>query len=196
MQISKRNNPCPVCGRNKDSDCRWDDDVIFCHNGTNFAPPDHLKVGDTLTLDGVVWALVKTNSGHTGLCHVFKLNRPLDKKYKPYNPVQKKQEKERQEYLFREGVAALEQYLKLANAALEVFSYEYCNLEQIKESKALINRAFDEGKELREVLIGIRRFNKNIEEFIELFDEKYRRIKYQKNASDNFCWQHLGEIDE
>ena len=196
MQISKRNNPCPVCGRNKDSDCRWDDDVIFCHNGTNFAPPDHLKVGDTLTLDGVVWALVKTNSGHTGLCHVFKLHRPLDKKYKPYNPVQKKQEKEQQEYLFREGVAATEAYIALANKALEVISYEYCNLEQIKESKALINRAFDEGKELRKILVGIKRFNKNIEEFIELFDEKYRRIKYQKNASDNFCWQHLGEIDE
>ena len=77
-----------------------------------------------------------------------------------------------------------------------MISYEYCNLEQIKESKALINKAFEEGKELRKILVGIKRFNKNIEEFIELFDEKYRRIKYQKNASDQFCWNHLGEIDE
>ena len=196
MEASKRNNPCPVCGRNKDSDCRWDSDVIFCHNGTNFFPPEHLKIGVTITIDGQVWALVKTNSGHTGLCHVFKPHRELNKKYRVYSPQERKQEKERQEYLFREGVAALEQYLKLANAALEVFSYEYCNLEQIKESKALINKAFDEGKELRKILVGIKRFNKNIEEFIELFDEKYRRIKYQKNVSDQFCWNHLGEIDE
>ena len=80
MEASKRNNPCPVCGRNKDSDCRWDDDVILCHNGSNFAPPEYLKIGDKLTIDGIVWALVKTNSGHTGHCHVFKLHRPFDKK--------------------------------------------------------------------------------------------------------------------
>ena len=195
MQSSKRNNPCPVCGRTKDSDCRWDNDVIFCHCGSSFAPPSHLKIGDILRLDGKEWALVKTNSGHTGLCHVFKPHRHIEKTYTP-TPRQKQQGQDREQYLFKESVKAVEEYIKLANAALEVINYEYCNLKQIKESKALINRAFDEGKELREVLVGVRRFNKNIEEFIELFDEKYRPIKYQKKASDEFCWNHLGEIDE
>tara|TARA_B100001564_G_C20517691_1_gene613678 strand:- start:171 stop:749 length:579 start_codon:yes stop_codon:yes gene_type:complete len=192
MQSSKRNNPCPVCGRTKDSDCRWDDDVIFCHNGSNYFPPTHLTIGDILRLNGVDWALVKTNSGHTGRCHVFKPHRPINRNIsnKP------REDKTREAYLFRESVKAVENYIKLANAALEVINYEYCNLRQIKESKALINRAYDEGKELREVLVGVRRFNKNIEEFIELFDEKYRPIKYQKKASDEFCWNHLGEIDE
>ena len=192
MQSSKRNNPCPCCGRTKDSDCRWDDDVIFCHVGSNYSPPTHLTIGDILRLDGKEWALVKTNSGHTGRCHVFKPHRPNNRN------ISKKpnEDKTRKAYLFRESVKAVENYIKLANAALEVINYEYCNLEQIKESKALINRAFDEGKELREVLVGVRRFNKNIDEFIELFDEKYRPIKYQKKASDEFCWNHLGEIDE
>ena len=198
MEASKRNNPCPVCGRNKDSDCRWDDDVILCHNGSNFAPPEHLKVGDTLTIDGLVWALVKTNSGHTGHCHVFKLHRPLDNKLfsKAFSPEEKRKEKERQQYLFRVGVNAIEAYIALANKALDVISYEYCNLEQIKESKALINKAFEEGKELRQLLVGIRKSNKKIDDFIDLLDEKYRRIKYQKKASDYFCWNHLGEIKE
>jgi hypothetical protein len=28
---SGRNRPCPVCGRTKDPDCRWNDEVVFCH---------------------------------------------------------------------------------------------------------------------------------------------------------------------
>ncbi|PSB32260.1 VapE domain-containing protein [Chlorogloea sp. CCALA 695] len=28
---SGRNNACPICGRTKDSDCRWKDDLVLCH---------------------------------------------------------------------------------------------------------------------------------------------------------------------
>ncbi len=28
---SRRNRPCPICGRTKDPDCRWNDEVVFCH---------------------------------------------------------------------------------------------------------------------------------------------------------------------
>ena len=43
MKASGRNNACPVCGRTKDADCRWNDTTILCHTGTD------LKPGDTLT---------------------------------------------------------------------------------------------------------------------------------------------------
>jgi hypothetical protein len=30
-QHSGQGNPCPICGRTKDGDCRWNDEVVLCH---------------------------------------------------------------------------------------------------------------------------------------------------------------------
>jgi len=78
MQKSGRNNPCPSCGRTKDADCRWSDDVIFCHQGSNHGPDQSLKVGDTILIDGAPWALVKTQGGYDGNAFVFKPHQNRD----------------------------------------------------------------------------------------------------------------------
>ncbi len=31
LAYSGRYNPCPICGRTKDQDCHWNDEVVFCH---------------------------------------------------------------------------------------------------------------------------------------------------------------------
>ena len=72
---SSKTNPCPICSRDSDGDCRWDDEVIFCHNGSSFAPPQDLHIGDITTVAGRPWALVKTNAGYDGAAHVFKPHR-------------------------------------------------------------------------------------------------------------------------
>jgi CRISPR-associated protein Cmr3 len=50
-QQSGAKNPCPICGRTKDADCRirQDGQMVFCHRGKSLGPPERLKVGDTLT---------------------------------------------------------------------------------------------------------------------------------------------------
>ena len=68
-----------VCGRNTDGDCRWTDSVIFCHNGSTFQPPQHLRIGDVIDIAGEPWALVKTNAGFDGAAHCFKPHRERDK---------------------------------------------------------------------------------------------------------------------
>ena len=73
-QYSSRRNPCPCCGRNVDSDCRWNDEVMFCHVGSRFAPPSHLKVGETLIVNGLEWALVAVNKGHIRSKNLKKTN--------------------------------------------------------------------------------------------------------------------------
>ena len=40
------------CGRDSDGDCRWNQEVIFCHQGTSFTPPEGLKVGDVIDVQG------------------------------------------------------------------------------------------------------------------------------------------------
>lgn len=64
---SGKGNPCPVCGRDKDGDCRTNEGGTFviCHHGKTFAPPDHLKKGEVVPgSDGSRWAF--TGSGDDG----------------------------------------------------------------------------------------------------------------------------------
>lgn len=62
---SGKRNPCPVCGRVKDPDCRISPELVLCHNNT-----DH-KVGDVI--DG--WAFTGVSSdGRTGK---FTTHKPL-----------------------------------------------------------------------------------------------------------------------
>jgi hypothetical protein len=70
---SGKGNPCPVCGRTKDGDCRWGDDWIACHSG---AAANHLKPGQTIEADGQTWYLSRTGGGHSGMAHVYRLHRP------------------------------------------------------------------------------------------------------------------------
>ena len=52
---SGKNNPCPVCDRTKDGDCRLSQDLILCHTY------EDAKVGDLIK----GYRCVKANSGHT-----------------------------------------------------------------------------------------------------------------------------------
>ena len=55
MQTSSPARPCPCCGRTRDSDCRWNDNTILCHQGQSHGPPSHLKRGDTINIGGKQW---------------------------------------------------------------------------------------------------------------------------------------------
>ena len=193
MQYSSKRNPCPVCARDKDSDCRWNDEVIFCHCGSSFAPPSHLKVGKTLIVNGIEWALVKTDAGHSGRAFVFKPHRPLEKSFN-YSPQLYKEQQNKKDELFRIAVSAFEDYLKVSKAALECDAQE-CTLEQLREYKRLIERAVEEGKELKTIMLQMQRNDKRYKDYLELLDQRNKEINNLKNEADNFCWAHLGEIE-
>lgn len=72
---SSRTNPCPICGRTKDGDCRIADELVCCHHGSSHSPPDGLKKGQTVTgKDGRTWAY--TGETQDGRCASFKVDRP------------------------------------------------------------------------------------------------------------------------
>ena len=193
MQYSSKRNPCPVCARDKDSDCRWNDEVIFCHCGSSFAPPSHLKVGKILIVNGIEWALVKTDAGHSGRAFVFKPHRPLEKSFN-YSPQLYKEQQNKKDELFRIAVSAFEDYLKVSKAALECDAQQ-CTLEQLREYKRLIERAVEEGKELKTIMLQMQRNDKRYTDYLELLDQRNKEINNLKNEADNFCWAHLGEIE-
>jgi hypothetical protein len=73
VKSSGRNNPCPVCNRTKDTDCRWNDDVILCHSGTDLTP------GSTVNINGAEWAFIHHKGGFSGIAAVFKPHRELER---------------------------------------------------------------------------------------------------------------------
>ena len=69
-------NPCVVCGRTKDGDCRISSDglQLICHYGTSHHPPEKLKPGQVIDgRDGKRWAF--TGDTADGRAAVFTLDK-------------------------------------------------------------------------------------------------------------------------
>ena len=68
---SSRRNPCVICGRVKDADCRQTaDGLVFCHQNANHRA-GAVEQGD----DGRSWAFVGVSKD--GRCGIFKPHEPL-----------------------------------------------------------------------------------------------------------------------
>jgi len=60
LTYSSRKNPCPVCGRTKDSDCRWDGKLLHCRTYAK----EHLRAGAVIRgHDGHQWAYLGGSDG-------------------------------------------------------------------------------------------------------------------------------------
>lgn len=57
LQPSGPRNPCPICSRTKDGDCRISPNLILCAYGTTHSPPSELLRGEVIQLaNGQTWA--------------------------------------------------------------------------------------------------------------------------------------------
>lgn len=86
MDHSSKANPCPVCGRDKDDKCRWNDSFIFCYQGDSYSPPD-LRVGQTLEVPG--WprlAVVGLQGGFAGASVVLAPDDGDEARWRPQGP--------------------------------------------------------------------------------------------------------------
>lgn len=71
MHHSSRGNPCPICFRDKDDKCRWNDHAILCFFGGSFHPPEHLHRGDTIIVGEEKWKLSRLDAGFAGNSYLF-----------------------------------------------------------------------------------------------------------------------------
>lgn len=75
LKPSSRRNPCPICGRSADGDCRTGEGLVLCHHGHSHHPPEALRPGDVVEgNDGQRWAF----TGHAidGRTATFTLDKP------------------------------------------------------------------------------------------------------------------------
>jgi phage/plasmid-associated DNA primase len=85
---SSPKNPCPVCGRTKDGDCRLTGDGrVFCHSYQNYKPGETLRGAD-----GQEWACVGNTTDGAGW-GIFKVHEPLEKRERWQKPPRPKSEK-------------------------------------------------------------------------------------------------------
>jgi hypothetical protein len=73
LHYSSKQNPCPICSRIKDGDCRWGDDWIACHSG---AAANNLRPGQIIEANGCTWYLSRINGGHSSSAHIYRPHRP------------------------------------------------------------------------------------------------------------------------
>lgn len=74
LRSSNRRNPCPICGRTKDGDCRISADLVLCHRGATHHPPTDLEVGRSI-VNG--WAY--TGESKDGRAATFTPHKELDR---------------------------------------------------------------------------------------------------------------------
>lgn len=84
MKHSSRRDSCPICSRNKDDKCRWNDEMIFCYDGNSFAPPQYLKLGDKVKVGLDSYALFSQACGFANNSYGFALVDDFDYRFLRY----------------------------------------------------------------------------------------------------------------
>lgn len=188
MKASGRNNPCPVCGRVKDADCRWNDTTILCHTGTD------LRSGDTLTIAGQEWAFIHHKGGFSGVAAVFKPHREKE----PSRGQRLQTPNTAQELLSRQTkrhqwASALQEFHDAFQAAWEVPDFFDAPPQELAAATAVINNAQDCGAALKPHLRTIWRDHEDLEQLHRLrVEHQLKSIAYMAEDLRQFQQNDLG----
>ena len=187
LAASTKRNPCPVCGRTKDRDCRFSDGLILCHQGATSGPPAHLRPGDTITIEGQRWALVSRSGGYSGCAAVFRPCKGVTHSPRP---------QEQRHLENRAGIAraTIHAWLRLADQALEVPEFEHSTLAEINVSCDLIHQAHSNGIALQQSLEPLLRQYRALGPYRELVADAQKQVGYQRAHALWFRREYLGEV--
>jgi hypothetical protein len=178
---SGRGNPCPICGRTKDGDCRWGDDWIACHSG---AAANSLKPGQTIEAEGCTWYLSRTGGGHSGMAHI----------YRPHRPGQHQKNRHRAKVgtdmlakvrVCRRFYAALRPRV---HAALRLPLWEQCSPVELR----LVAETFDAAQQLIHHLQQARRLDQGLARLLPIVCHWVKALGYQLADLQTFQRHQLG----
>ena len=190
MRSSGRNNPCPICGRTKDGDCRWTDDVIFCHCGSSHSPSQSLRIGDTIALNGAKWALIKTNGGFDGAAFVFKPHQEKSGGSRRRVPDRPRELSTKQAKRSIASVS-LERFFDAYRAAWDVNDLHTLNAHRLNEAIKDIEGAARIGRDLSRSVDSIWRDLKDL--YKGAFEACLSSINEQVKELAHFRTFYLGE---
>ena len=191
MNYSRRGSPCPVCNRQKDNDCRWTNDAIFCHLGRSCGPPTHLKIGDTIELKNEKWALVSLSAGYDKNAFLFKPHKDIT----PLSCSRKERKQQNFDYQVRVDCCDYysKEFLELAKKALDVLEFETAPPDELKASFHLIYTAERKGKELIKELQQLAPKENRLKKYLPEITDLNKQLYYQRKDADSFRQNYLGE---
>lgn len=151
MERSGKNNPCPICGRDKDDKCRWDDEIILCYCGDDFAPSPLFRVGQIVKALGLNWALVNKAAGFAAASYCFIRNKPLQK-----TSLFSEREKEvfvKKKIAYSTGLdAAFRDLRKIYHFSLSARCLEYLTPQEIRSYRLASMKVFARARALRKFI--------------------------------------------
>ncbi len=159
MKSSGHNQPCPVCSRVKDADCRFNDEVVLCHTGTDLRP------GDTITISGAQWAFIHHNGGFSGSAAVFKPHRekelPRGQRLQTPNTAQQLLSMQTRRH---QWASAIEEFHTAFQLAWDIPDLYEASPEQLQSASAAVSDAQSCAAALRPHLPHIWRDHKDLEQ--------------------------------
>ena len=193
MKHSGNKNPCPSCGRSKDADCRWTEDIIYCHCGSSQSPDQTLRIGDTITLSGAKWALIKTNGGFDGAAYVFKphQDRSVGRRRRVPDSPRELSTKQAKRSI---ASVSLERFFDAYRAAWDVNDLHTLNAHQLNEAIKVIEGAARIGRDLSRSVDSIWREHHDLRDLHKgAFDACLKNINEQVADLAHFRTYYLGE---
>ncbi len=184
LTSSGRRHPCPVCGRQKNSSCRWGERVVYCFCGNTHHPPLEMRPGETLAINGKTWALVSTAGGHSGNSFVF---RPHIGAPRPPRAAAPRNEQ------IGKATALMQSVLAEVDAALSVPEFIHQLPDELRSTWALIDAAAQGCSALKPLIAEEARLNPALRGHLDLLADATKQISYQQQDALNFRTHYLGE---
>lgn len=192
LQRSGRNNPCPSCGRVKDGDCAFNSETILCHQGSDPRPTDNLRPGDTIVINGTVWALIRHNAGYSGCADLLKPHN--DRSPVPMTRAERRAHDAvigETNRLLADRKAVLFALVKKVRRHVDPI---WLTLSELNAQQLEQERAWEIGIAYARAANAFGRHRPNHQREMRLIARLLREIRYQLNATRTFRITHLGEL--
>ena len=165
--------------------------MIFCHQGSTNGPPENLKVGEVIDVQGEPWALVRIGSGFAAQAYQFRPHRergllPMVLKIPPRRSIPL-------------NVDLAKETFDAIRVAFEAPEFMSSTPDELRHSFALIEHALNKTKTL---IAHLNRCHKNepdpqrkarLAKQLELVLNAKKQVRYQRNDAQHFCRYYLGE---
>ena len=191
MQTSSPARPCPCCGRTRDSDCRWNDNTILCHQGQSHGLPSHLKRGDTIDIDGKQWAVIRFDGGFAGCAMVLKPHRGRARS-RAYRRLLEATPPP----MGRVGQLAaeeLEQAIAEVDRALAIPPFEFLRPDEMRRDFALVLETYESVSAFRKTVGKLARSRPCLRERKAVLDSAMKTLWGLCKAIEKFRRDQLGE---
>ena len=191
MQTSGRGRPCPNCRRERDSDCRWNDKTILCHQGQSHGPPSHLKRGDTVDIDGKQWAVIRFDGGFAGCAMVLKphrgraRSRAYRRLLEATPPLMDK--------VGQLAAEELEQAIAEVDRALAIPPFEFLRPDVMRKDFALVLETYESVSAFRKTVKKLARSRPCLRERKAVLDSALKTLWGLCKSIEKFRREQLGE---